>query len=139
MWNSTIHAKTYKLKTTHHVGNVTVTHKQKTTKHKGWKTHIVQGITGSYRAIGLASWYGSESGNQTSTGAHFNPNGLTAAHRTLSLPTRVRVTNLKNHKSVIVTVNDRGPYIKGRLIDLSRGAAKAIQLAGIGMVRIETI
>ena len=62
-----------------------------------------------YKATGVASFYGYESGNRTASGAKFNPLGLTAAHRTLKLPTKVRVTNLKNNKSVVVVVNGRGP------------------------------
>lgn len=89
-----------------------------------------------YRAEGMASWYGWESGNRTATGARFNPRGLTAAHRTLPLPTRVRVTNLANRRSVEVLVNDRGPYAKGRLIDLSYGAARALGISGTARVEV---
>ncbi len=92
-----------------------------------------------YRERGIASWYGWESGDRTAMGTRFNPRGLTAAHRTLPLPTRVKVTNLKNRRSVIVTVNDRGPFVRGRLIDLSYGAAKALRLNGLGPVEVEAL
>lgn len=92
-----------------------------------------------YRERGLASWYGWESGDRTAMGTRFNPRALTAAHRTLPLPTKVRVTNLKNKRSVIVTVNDRGPFVPGRLIDLSYGAAKALRLNGLAPVLVEAL
>ena len=90
-----------------------------------------------YREVGTASWYGSESGNRTAMGTRFIPHQLTAAHKTLPLPTRVRVTNLNNGRHVDVIVNDRGPFKKGRVIDLSHGAAKKIGLHGIARVKIE--
>lgn len=86
---------------------------------------------------GVASFYGYESGKRTASGARFNPLGKTAAHRTLPLQSTVKVTNLKNNKSVIVTINDRGPYVKGRIIDLSLGAAKTIGMTGTQKVSIE--
>lgn len=92
-----------------------------------------------YSERGIASWYGSESGNRTAMGVRFNPRELTAAHKTLPLPTKVRVTNLRNGRSVDVVVNDRGPFKKNRLIDLSHGAAKRIGLdkQGLGKVKVE--
>ncbi|MDV6343261.1 septal ring lytic transglycosylase RlpA family protein [Nitrosomonas sp. Is37] len=90
-----------------------------------------------YREKGIASWYGKESGNRTAMGTRFNPQGLTAAHKTLPLPTKVRVTNLSNGRTVDVVVNDRGPFKRNRLIDLSHGAAKKIGLHGLGQVRVE--
>lgn len=92
-----------------------------------------------YRERGLASWYGNESGDRTAMGTRFNPKGLSAAHRTLPLPTRVRITNLANRRSIIVLVNDRGPFVDERLIDLSHGAAKALHLSGLGRVEIEAL
>ena len=83
---------------------------------------------------GIASYYWQ--GQQTASGARFNPNGLTAAHRTLPFGTRVQVTNHSNGRSVTVTINDRGPFIKGRVIDLSRGAASAIGMTGQGLARV---
>lgn len=89
-----------------------------------------------YREHGTASWYGWESGNRTATGARFNPRELTAAHRTLPLPTRVRVTNLDNKRSIEVLVNDRGPFVNGHLIDLSHAAAKALNIKGHARVEL---
>ncbi len=91
---------------------------------------------------GLASWYGPGfHGARTANGERFNQDAMTAAHKTLPFGTRVRVTNLHNGRSVIVRINDRGPFTPGREIDLSRGAAAAIGLigAGVGPVRIDVL
>ncbi|PLZ89666.1 hypothetical protein CEN44_12545 [Fischerella muscicola CCMEE 5323] len=91
---------------------------------------------------GIASYYGHDfSGNKTATGERFNPNGMTAAHRSLPFGTRVRVTNTRNGRSVVVRINDRGPYIRGRVIDLSLGAARILGMMGSGIapVRIEVL
>ena len=97
-----------------------------------------------YEAIGqgTASYYGSElAGNRTASGERFNPHDLTAAHRTLPLGTRLRVTNVANGRSVIVRVNDRGPFVGKRLIDVSLGAAREIQMirSGTAQVRLEIV
>jgi len=87
-----------------------------------------------------ASWYGPEfHGRPTASGEIFNMYDLTCAHRTLPFGTRLRVTNPENGRSVIVTVNDRGPFVRGRDLDLSYGAARAIGLVekGVGIVKIE--
>ena len=96
------------------------------------KSYRVASAGGSYS--GMASYY--YHGQRTASGARFNPNGLTAAHRSLPFGTRVRVTNRSNGRSVVVTINDRGPFIKGRIIDLSRGAAQAINMTGAGVARV---
>lgn len=85
-------------------------------------------------STGIASYYWQ--GTRTASGARFNPGGLTAAHRTLPFGTRVLVTNLNNGRSVTVTINDRGPFIKGRVIDLSRGAAQVVGMTGSGVARV---
>jgi rare lipoprotein A len=86
---------------------------------------------------GRASWYGPGfQGRRTASGEAFNTNAPTAAHRTLPFGTKVRVVNKKNGRSVVVRINDRGPYAHGRIIDLSRAAAQAIGLAGISEVAI---
>lgn len=103
----------------------------------GGKTYYPISSAVGYREKGIASWYGKESGNRTAMGTRFNPQGLTAAHRTLPLPTKVRVTNLRNGRAVDVIVNDRGPFKRNRLIDLSHGAAKKIGLHGLTEVRVE--
>ncbi len=95
-----------------------------------------------YKQIGYASWYGKKfQGRPTASGEIYNMYALTAAHRTLPLGTYVRVTNLSNGKSVVVKINDRGPYVKGRIIDLSYAAAKKIGMVekGVQKVKIETI
>jgi rare lipoprotein A len=86
------------------------------------------------RCDGLASWYGSESGSRTASGQRFNRHAMTAAHRCLPFGTRLRVTY--GGRNVVVTINDRGPFIRGRVLDLSEGAARAIGLAGRGVGRI---
>ena len=97
----------------------------------------------NYREEGLASWYGYESGRMTANGEAFNPNGLTAAHKYLPIPMFVKVTDLENGKSVIVRVNDRGPFPSAhnarsgeRIIDLSMGAAKKLGFYGNGTARV---
>lgn len=101
---------------------------------------------GKYRQKGIASWYGYETyhqkgGHMTANGEAFDPNGLNAAHKYLPLPTYVRVTNLENHRHIIVRVNDRGPFVSGRIIDLSAGAAKKLGFykKGTAKVLVETI
>ena len=87
---------------------------------------------------GLASWYGPGfHGEPTAQGELFNMHALTAAHRSLPLGTRVRVTNLENGRSVVVRINDRGPYKRGVIIDLSRRAASQIGMIQDGRVRVE--
>jgi rare lipoprotein A len=90
------------------------------------------GSSGSGRSFaGKASFYGNESGSKTASGQRFNQNAMTAAHRSLPFGTKVRVTY--RGQSVVVTINDRGPFIKGRVIDLSTGAARAVGLTGAGV------
>lgn len=81
-----------------------------------------------YDQVGLASWYGHEAGERTANGETFRPRGITAAHKTLPLPSYVEVTVLETGRTLLVRVNDRGPFVAGRLIDLSRGAAEALDL-----------
>jgi rare lipoprotein A len=88
-------------------------------------------------AEGIASYYGAElAGNRTANGERFNPNALTAAHRTLPMGTRLRVTNKANGKSVVVRINDRGPFAKHRIIDVSRAAAERISMVRSGTARV---
>lgn len=92
--------------------------------------------------VGVASFYGgSFHGRPTASGERFNMHAMTAAHRTYPLGTRVKVTNLRNGKSVTLRINDRGPFIKGRVIDVSQGAAAALGFipAGLTTVRIERV
>jgi len=99
-----------------------------------------------YQETGMASWYGyetyrQEGGHMTANGEAFNPNGLNAAHKYLPLPTFVKVTNLENRCSIILRVNDRGPFVDGRIIDLSAGAARKLGFyeQGTARVRVEAI
>lgn len=93
----------------------------------------------SYEEVGMASWYGDRfHGRPTATGEPFDMNALTAAHKTLPLPGLVEVTNLANGRSVVLRINDRGPFVDGRIIDLSRAAAQELGLLdqGVGRVRV---
>lgn len=95
-----------------------------------------------YEEVGKASWYGRwHQGRKTASGERFDMNKLTAAHPSLPLGTEARVTNLETGRSVEVTVNDRGPYVKGRSIDLSARAAQVLGMKsqGVATVRIEVL
>jgi peptidoglycan lytic transglycosylase len=86
---------------------------------------------------GLASWYGGKlDGSMTASGERFDQDAMTAAHRTLPFGTVVRVVNLKNDRSVTVRINDRGPYGRGRIIDVSRAAARALDMIVDGVVKV---
>ena len=89
--------------------------------------------TGLYH--GYASWY--DEPQMTASGERFDPHALTAAHRTLPFGTRVRVTNTRNGRSVIVRINDRGPYGHGRIIDLSKAAARKLDMLDAGVVPVQ--
>jgi len=90
--------------------------------------------SGGGGSVGVASYYWQR--QRLASGGWFNPNAMTAAHKTLPFGTRVRITHLGNGRSVTVTINDRGPYVGGRIIDLSRAAASAINMTGQGVARI---
>jgi rare lipoprotein A len=97
---------------------------------------------GAFDETGIASYYGREhAGHRTASGSRYDPGRLTAAHRTLPFGTRVRVTNLGNGRSVVVTVTDRGPFRRGRIIDVSARAARALDFvrAGTARVRVEVV
>lgn len=90
--------------------------------------------------VGQASWYGLKfQGKRTATGERFDMNSLTCAHRSLPLGSWLRVTNLRNRRSVFVRVNDRGPVAEDRIIDLSYAAAHAVGLDGTGKVKLEAV
>ncbi len=96
----------------------------------------------AYDEVGIASWYGPEfHGKRTANGALFDMNALTAAHRTLPMPSLVRVTNLENGRSLVLTVNDRGPFARGRIIDVSRRAAQLLGFyeKGTARVRVQAV
>ncbi|KKW92959.1 MULTISPECIES: septal ring lytic transglycosylase RlpA family protein [Sphingobium] len=112
------------------------------------KPYTVRGVTyvpaadPTYDYLGYASWYGHESGNQTANGERFVPRAVTAAHTTLPLPSYVEVTSLDTGRTILVRVNDRGPFAgQGRIIDLSRGAAEqlGIRATGHAPVRVRVV
>lgn len=114
--NTNSYAKTHKVKKNH-------TH------------HVTQSATRN-----IASWYGHpHHGKKMANGKRYNMYALTAAHRTLKLGTKVRVTNLNNNKSVVVIIEDRGPYVRGRIIDLSFAAKTKIAMDGTAPVSLEII
>jgi rare lipoprotein A len=98
--------------------------------------HSAQSQARPYQ-VGTASWYGDYfEGKPTASGEPFDMYDMTAAHLTLPLGTLVRVTNLRNHRSVIVRINDRGPYVDGRIVDLSYNAAKVLRFEQQGLQRV---
>ncbi len=103
----------------------------------GDESYDVWADADGYVEGGLASWYGEElSGRPTASGEPFDPYAMTAAHKNLPLGTRVEVENVENGRSVIVRVNDRGPFVDGRVIDLSLAAAQALGFAAEGTARV---
>lgn len=105
-------------------------------KQNGKKYHVIHSGK-NYEAKGVASWYGHRfNKKRTSSGERFNMYHMTAAHKTLPLSTYVQVTNLRNGKKVIVKVNDRGPFVSNRLIDLSYAAAKKLGMVGRGVAPV---
>lgn len=103
-------------------------------------TLLASGEALAYKARGHASWYGPGfDGHRTASGERFSRHAYTAAHKSLPLHSRVLVTNLANNESVVVKINDRGPYVRGRLIDLSQAAARAIGIRGVGKVEITAL
>lgn len=111
------------------------------------KPYAVRGVTytpaddRAFDVLGYASWYGSESGNQVALGERFRPKGISAAHTTLPLPTYVEVTALETGRTILVRINDRGPFARGRIIDLSRGAAEqlGVRMTGVAAVRVRRV
>lgn len=102
------------------------------------KTYVPLTETGHYKKRGVASWYGKKfHGQRTSIGEIYDMYGMTAAHTTLPIPSYARVTNLSNQKSVIVRINDRGPFLHDRIIDLSYTAAAKLGLIGKGQGEVE--
>ena len=111
----------------------TVLFAKETSSHKSRVAHT-KPITG------IASYYGGKfHGKRTASGEIFNKNAMTAAHRSLPFGTKVQVTNLRNGRTVLVRVNDRGPHVRGRMIDLSQAAAKKIGLKGLVRVKLEVV
>ncbi len=91
----------------------------------------------AYEAVGVASWYGAKfHGRTTASGEPYDMNAMTAAHPSLPFGTKVRVTNLENGRSVVLRINDRGPFAKRRIIDVSRHAAEHLGFLGTGLARV---
>ncbi len=104
------------------------------------KSYHVLSSSRNYQEKGYASWYGKQFHHKrTSSGERYNMYHLTAAHKTLPLATYVKVTNLKNGRHVVVKINDRGPFVSNRLIDLSYAAAKKIGMVGHGLVPVRVV
>ncbi len=102
------------------------------------KRYYVLNSPDGFKQRGIASWYGKKfHGRKTSNGEIYNMYAMTAAHKTLPIPVYVRVKNLSNGRTVIVKVNDRGPFISGRIIDLSYAAAQKLDIIGTGTARVE--
>ncbi|WP_244501616.1 septal ring lytic transglycosylase RlpA family protein [Sphingomonas gellani] len=111
------------------------------------RPYTVRGVTyvpaadPGFDVLGYAGWYGSESGNRVALGERFRPDWVTAAHTTLPLPSYVEVTALDTGRTILVRVNDRGPFARGRILDLSRGAAEqlGIRAKGVAAVRVRRV
>ena len=103
-----------------------------------WKDANAMAPSGTGHSFsGVASFYGNESGSQTASGQRFNQNAMTCAHRSLPFGTKLRVSH--GGRSVVVTVNDRGPFVRGRVLDLSTAAARALGINGLGQVTAEVV
>jgi rare lipoprotein A len=94
-------------------------------------------VAAAQAQTGVASVYSTESGARTASGARLNPGAFTAAHRSLPFGSHVRVTNRSNGRSVVVTVNDRGPFVRGHIIDVTPAAAHALGFSGLASVTVE--
>ncbi|MEJ2378191.1 MAG: septal ring lytic transglycosylase RlpA family protein [Pseudolabrys sp.] len=115
---------------------------------KGWRFGLAVGLacallgsglaraTGPKTFSGHAAYYSKDHEGTTASGARYDPKKFTCAHRTLPFGTRRRVSDPRTHRSVVVTVNDRGPFDKGRMIDLSLAAAKALNMLGRGVIKV---
>jgi len=104
------------------------------------KRYQVMTTNKGYHETGQASWYGGKfNARKTASGQRYNMYALTAAHKTLPLHSKVRVTNLANGKSVVVSINDRGPFYSNRIIDLSYGAANRLGMLPTGTAKVELI
>ena len=104
------------------------------------KRYYVMNSSAGYEERGVASWYGKKfHGRPTSSGEKYNMYEMTAAHKTLPLPTRVQVTNLKNGRTIVVKVNDRGPFVGNRIIDLSYAAAQKLDMVNDGTAMVKVI
>jgi len=98
---------------------------------------IITQIAGPFYQVGTASWYGPQfDGRRTANGEIYDMNGISAAHKTLPFGTIVQVVDLETGRTVVVRINDRGPFVKGRIIDLSKGAAQALGIINKGITKV---
>jgi rare lipoprotein A len=97
---------------------------------------VTPALAGEKSFAGVAAYYDNGYSGRTACGERYDPNKFTAAHRSLPFGTRLRVTDSRTHRSVVVTVNDRGPFTKGRVLDLSLAAAKALNMQGRGIIKV---
>ncbi len=102
---------------------------------EGYRAHEQQATAPRDARVGVASFY--DEGSLTASGQKFDPNELTAAHPTLPFGTRRRVTNVSNGRSVVVRVNDRGPFVPGRIVDVSHSAAEELDMVGRGTAKVK--
>lgn len=93
-------------------------------------------VSGAAAEKGFASWYGHESGSRRADGKPFNPESVTCAHKTLPMGTWIKVTDIKTGKSIKCAIRDRGPYVRGRIVDLSLGAAKLLGIKKRGITQV---
>jgi rare lipoprotein A len=103
------------------------------------RSSTVQGPHAAHVEQGLASWYGPRNGSATASGEGYRATSYTAAHRALPFGTRVLVENLHNHRRTLVRINDRGPYARGRILDVSVAAARALDMMEAGVVPVRLI
>lgn len=121
----------------HHIHHASAEGSRSSSK-DSWKDANAMVHSGTGHSFsGVASFYGNESGSQTASGQRFNQNAMTCAHRSLPFGTKLRVSH--GGRSVVVTVNDRGPFVRGRVLDLSTAAARALGIEGLGQVTAEVI
>jgi len=119
----------------HRAGRYATLHHHRKAAHLVRRLEAIRQTPAERDFSGTASYYWE--GSRVASGGRFDPDGLTAAHRTLPFGTRLRVTDLISNRSVVVTVNDRGPFVSGRVLDLSRGAARVLGMTERGVTRIK--
>ena len=124
-------------KTRHHYRGHHISHASDEAHGNSWRDANAAMTPSGHSFTGVASTYGNESGRQTASGQRFDENAMTCAHRSLPFGTKLRITH--GSRSVVVTVNDRGPFVHGRVLDLSTGAARAVGLSGLGQVTAEIV
>jgi rare lipoprotein A len=104
-----------------------------------WVTFDIAAAQSPHQFTGIAAYYSTDYSGRTARGDQYDPKKFTAAHRSLPFGTRLRVTDPRSQRSVVVVVNDRGPFSKGRVLDLSLAAAKVLQMTGRGLLKITAV